>query len=321
MNRRYRIKINRILYFFLVVSFLLAGCAGSAAVSEPTATPTKDPGPEQTAAAKAEEETNAQASQTASALAAEQTSASETAAALATQDAQATAEAAASTAQAQKTLDAQATQTQKAADKATMTAEAALAATAQAQPLYEIAQLLFANGALTSTEGEFIAASDFDESWAQMNYYQFHPVPEALLMETDSFIVRADLSWSSASDNANWDSSGCGFIVVDPESGRHHMVNLSMSGYANLYYNDGSGTAYLRVRRTTSAKGIPEGQAEFVLAVQDDVISVYVNGEEAFSFRDPKYMPGMLTYTLISGTNKGYGTRCEMTNVGLWDLE
>ena len=127
---------------------------------------------------------------------------------------------------------------------------------------------------------------------------------------------------NSASDNANWNKAGCGFIVWDLESGSHHLLNLTMDGYANLWYNSGQGGgAYLRAKKITNAQGIPEGQAEFVLAVYGQKITVYVNGEEAFSYVDTRYKPGLLAYTLMSGTNKDYGTRCEITNIGIWQLE
>ena len=79
-------------------------------------------------------------------------------------------------------------------------------------------------------------------------------------------------------------------------------------------------TAYTKARKRTNAEGVPEGEAEFVMAVQDQTITVYVNGVQAFSYTEPLYKPGVLTYSLVSGTNKGYGTRCKMTDVSLWAL-
>lgn len=303
----------------LVLVLVSQACAGTA--SAPTPTPTTDPGPEQTAAAKAEEEAAQQASQTAEALATQEAQASQTAAAQAALDAQATAEAQASATAAQKDLDSQATRTQRANDMLTATAEKIMAATEQAQPMQEIAQMLYQNDILTTAEGEYIAASGWEQEWAQINYYRYWPVIEAIPIPTDNFIVRTDIAWSSSSESANWNTSTCGFVVIDPESGKHHVINISMDGYANLWYNDGGGRANLKAKRITNAKGIPEGQAEFVLAVQGQTITVYVNGVEAFSFTDTKYLPGLLAYTLGSGTNKGYGTRCEMTNVGLWEIK
>jgi len=187
--------------------------------------------------------------------------------------------------------------------------------------MYSLVQNLYEEGVISTDQGRYIQASDFQESWAQLNYYDYWLVEEAIPVSTDHFVLSANIAWESASDNANWDRCGCGFVVVDPDTMRHHFVFLSMDGYANLLYNDGGRTANFKARKRTDAKGIPEGQAEFVMAIQDQTITVYVNGVQAFSYTEPLYKPGVLTYSLVSGTNKGYGTRCTMTNVGMWALE
>jgi hypothetical protein len=33
------------------------------------------------------------------------------------------------------------------------------------------------------------------------------------------------------------------------------------------------------------------------------------------------FEPGELGLTLFSGTNRDYGTRCRMTNIGLWEFK
>jgi len=35
-------------------------------------------------------------------------------------------------------------------------------------------------------------------------------------------------------------------------------------------------------------------------------------------FTEKLLNPGYLLYSIISGTNADYGTRCEITNAGLW---
>ena len=37
--------------------------------------------------------------------------------------------------------------------------------------------------------------------------------------------------------------------------------------------------------------------------------------------QDMSLEEGELSLTLLSGTNKDYGTRCEMTNIELWELD
>lgn len=306
----------------MLVLMLLVGCTQLAAPLPTTAaTATHDSSPEDTATAKANQQSTAQAEETAKALVEE--AAQGTANAQATLDVQSTADFAASATAAHKTQTMEAVRarnTQVTIEKATATAEAQLAATAQAQPMYETVQQLYADGVIASMEGEFTRASDFDQSWAQLNWYDMWPVVEAYNMDTSHFVVRADFWWDSASDNANWNQSGCGFAMYDLETKRHHFVFLGMDGYANLLYNDGGRSAYYKAKKLTDAKSIPQGEAEFVLAVQDQTITVYVNGEQAFSYTEPIYKPGVLVYSLVSGSNKDFGTRCKMTNVGLWAM-
>ena len=66
---------------------------------------------------------------------------------------------------------------------------------------------------------------------------------------------------------------------------------------------------------------MPKGQAQILLAVEGDKIVFFVNNEHVLTRIDGRLDSGGLSYTLLSGTNKGFGTRCDMTNVGLWWLE
>jgi hypothetical protein len=66
---------------------------------------------------------------------------------------------------------------------------------------------------------------------------------------------------------------------------------------------------------------VPSGQAQLMLAVQGSQINIYVNDELVHSRKDAKLTSGELAYTLVSGTNKDYGTHCTMTNVELWQLK
>ena len=57
------------------------------------------------------------------------------------------------------------------------------------------------------------------------------------------------------------------------------------------------------------------------LIVNDTQAYVLVDGEfigEYTLSTDRLLDPGYLLYSIISGTNKDYGVRCEMTNSNLW---
>ena len=67
--------------------------------------------------------------------------------------------------------------------------------------------------------------------------------------------------------------------------------------------------------------GIPEGAADIVLAVEGNWITFLVNGENVLHRQDDALTSGSLNYTVVSGTNKDYGTHCRMTNVKLWVIK
>ena len=61
-------------------------------------------------------------------------------------------------------------------------------------------------------------------------------------------------------------------------------------------------------------------EADFTLIVKGAYSYVLVNGELVgeYTLSQSRPLYGNVGLTLLSGTNKDYGTRCEMTNLHLW---
>ena len=240
---------------------------------------------------------------------------------------QATATAEASTAQAQVVLTTDAAQaTSSMANRlATGTAGAATRvarATSTAQPLADTVQRLVSEGYLSQGGGYYEPLLDFFREWAQINWYQWYATGKA---PTD-FVVRAEVVWQSASDKANWFNSGCGFVFREtPRAGADDLINhyLAYLGLDGVVYMsrqlDSQFTALGEARygRVT----LPDGQANIMLAVEGSTFHFFVNDEHVLTREDGFLTSGALSYTLLSGTNRDFGTRCEMTSVGLWWLE
>jgi hypothetical protein len=91
--------------------------------------------------------------------------------------------------------------------------EALAEETAQAQPLFDLVQELHSEGYLIRTGGTYYAIEDFDESWAQINWYSWWHTGYS----PTNFVIRADASWDSASNKANWWNSGCGFVFREKD--------------------------------------------------------------------------------------------------------
>ena len=64
----------------------------------------------------------------------------------------------------------------------------------------------------------------------------------------------------------------------------------------------------------------PKDSANLILAVDENKISFFVNGLMMHSALDTSLDKGNLALTLLSGTNKGYGTYCGMENIELFTL-
>ena len=301
------------IFTILVLLALLAACSGGNA--EPTATPTTDPGPLQTGTARAAQEQATQsAEQTAGAV--------KTAEAVQTADAQATLDAKA-TLQALATLDYIATRTAKyEAVGLTRTVQAeqaqatVAAATVVARPISDLAVKLMEEGAVTSTEGKLYLVDDFDESWAQMNWYRWWDTGYS----PERYILKTHVKWTSASETANWFNSGCGFVFDADDGDNHFFVSLRLDGYARLI-RQYHGAWKTLVHKFVAKQPIPTGEADFILAVEDDFVTFFVNDEIAAHSHDSQIHKGPLALTLISGTNKDFGTRCKMSDIYLWELK
>jgi hypothetical protein len=219
--------------------------------------------------------------------------------------------------QAQKTLEAKATRSEElAVTRAAKTAHAIAQKTEQAGVIYERVQQLFDENAISTTKGKYYRVDDFDESWAQINWYQWWRT--GLVME--NFVVRVDAEWESASNIANWFSSGCGFVYSENGTYNHYAAFLALDG--NVYNH--------RVHHGVSTNppggyygtvGTPNGSAELMMVVDQSIVSFYVNGKRVSRFSDSSITKGDFALTLNSGTNLDYGTRCRMSNIDVWELK
>lgn len=210
--------------------------------------------------------------------------------------------------------------TEAAERKVTRTAAAAATlarATAVAQPLQARVAQMVAEGYLKHSDGEYARLDDYSEAWAQINWYQWLWTGYA---PTD-FVVRADFSWESASNTANWFDSGCGFVFREAsrENLDHYLVHLGLDGVVYFYKaRGGVGTELASAR--AEKLDLPNGSAQFMLAVEGDKFTAYVNNRRVITAHDGSLKTGLLNYTLLSGTNRDFGTRCTMENVELWTL-
>lgn len=208
------------------------------------------------------------------------------------------------------------TATAEAAIIETEAAQVDTEATAQVQGMYDAVQKLASERLLEKTEGTYTQIEDFNETWAQIGWYQWWGTG---LAPTD-FVIRAHTEWESASRTANWFDSGCGFVFREEDADNHYMIFLALDG--NVYlkgYVDGKykefGKGYL------GKIDFMKGGADVMLAVEGDHILYFVNGKKVLERNNSELSKGNLALTLVSGTNKDYGTRCSITDIEVWSLD
>ncbi len=217
------------------------------------------------------------------------------------------------------TLTASPTKTPKPSPTPQPTMTPDVAATQHWDELNTEVQTYYDNGYLTTVDGRFKEYDDFSEEWAQLGWYSFWNLHDT----AEDFYMKAHFKWSSASPTA--DISGCGFVfaVQDNKNKDHYGVFLDKSrvyfvktGYSYEPFGPTRGTG--RVSFDVPA-GYPV-EADFTLLVKGT--SAYVLVDEKlvgeYTLSKSSILHGGLGLAILSGTNKTYGTRCQMTNLHVW---
>lgn len=198
------------------------------------------------------------------------------------------------------------------------TATPNLAATQKYDGFNREIQSYYDSGYVARTNGDIEEFDDFAVEWAQLGWYQWYPLGR----EVSKFAMTAHFKWTSASKNA--DESGCGFAFdIQPDNG-HYAVFLDRSKIIFLDADSSYGS-YARSVGKTSGSGRVKfdnpAEADFTLIVNGIDAYVLVNNEliGKYTLSKSRVLQGDVGLTVLSGTNKDYGTRCEMTDIHLFE--
>ena len=188
-----------------------------------------------------------------------------------------------------------------------------VAATQRYDDFNALLQTFVDKGYITSTDGTSSELDDFSESWAQINWYRWWDTGKTM----SNFAFKAHLKWSTASTTP--DISGCGIVFGVQTNKDHYAIFLDRSkvlyaqNHANMFRPIG------KIRGTDRFKFGNHAEANFAVLVNNDKVYVWVDGEIAeYNLASGQPAAGKFALTLLSGTNKDYGTRCEMTDMILW---
>ena len=313
-------KSGKFFLVFILTVMIVSACSTGPAL--PTSTPTIDPATPAAMTAVAQTQTaEQQAEQQLIAYQKSTAEAQQTAEAQAALEAQATADAAAtetaivlSKTATQQAKNAKATESAQ----ATQTAQAKLELemTAVAEPVYQLAQQMVNDGYLSSAEGRFMPFPDFDQEWAQLGWYSYWRTG----LDYDNMLVHTKFTWETASDKADWWNSGCGFVFRETDVDNHYMIFLALDG--NVYMTRFKSGNYKFLTSGHYGKvDIPKGSAEITFVMEGSWFTFFVNGEKVLHYQDTTFPNGNFALTLNSGTNKDFGTRCQMEGTEFWIQE
>lgn len=191
-----------------------------------------------------------------------------------------------------------------------------LAATLHAAELNGQIEDYYSKGLLSTRHGRMRELEDFRSDWAQMGWYNWLPLGDS----ASDFFLSAHFKWDSAVPTS--DTAGCGFIFGRQPNDDHYAVFLDRERVFFLITDRAAG--YSRPVRPTRGTGLVDfeypAEADIALIVKGVTAYVLVNGEDVgeYTLSRSRSPHGSLGLTVLSGTNKDYGTRCEMTNLRLW---
>ncbi len=191
-----------------------------------------------------------------------------------------------------------------------------LALTKQAEDLLTVLQDFEEKGYLTTTQGKVHGLDPFNEEWAQIDWFRWWPQD----VDEKNFVFKSHFDWTSASFTP--EDSGCGILFGLQENNDYYAVFLTSS---RILFMMKRGERLYEVGKTSGSGRVKydnPAEADFVIAVNDQKAYVSVDGDvTVYTLSRDQTTEGHLAFSLLSGTNKDYGTRCEMTDSVLWTPE
>ena len=190
------------------------------------------------------------------------------------------------------------------------------AATARYEAFDALLEEFEEKGYITTTSGFVQELEPFEDTFAQIGY--FRPVP--MMPGMGDFVFSSHFMWETA--HATPDISGCGILFGLQENGDYYAVFLDKK---RILFQMIRGSFAYNVGKTRGVGTFDYGnpaEADFALAVKGQSAYVWVDGVTSeYTLSQDQTTQGWFGYALISGTNKDYGTRCEMTDIILWTPE
>jgi len=199
-----------------------------------------------------------------------------------------------------------------------------LAATQQYESFLELVQKAFDEGQISTVEGSYKNLGDFSDELAMKYGFRWTRTG----VRAKNFIVRAEFDWEVANLK---NFSGCGFLFRETNSESYYLIALdALNGPLLAYPKYGVGlsgptTQHVSVPAVKKAElpdlGSNPYHAIFTFIVNDRAIYIYVNENfhSEYQLRSNALTDaGQLSFMVITGSEKDFGTRCKITNAEAW---
>ena len=165
------------------------------------------------------------------------------------------------------------------------------------------------DGKIPSGNGIKTYWGDYEDEWAQIGWYQW-----TVFENLNRFVFSANVSWDSGSDKPNNFQSGCGLIFNSGSGNSNHlMASIRMDGL--IYFTGMRGYNDLSYGTYSYGKPSIKGNADFVIVVDNDQATIYVDGQRIVQKANLPVMGDEIGLCTLSGTNKDFGTRCTWKDI------
>ena len=177
----------------------------------------------------------------------------------------------------------------------------------------EILTQLENSGIIPSAEqGQTISYGSFTDNYANMGAAKYYTIDEA-----DHYVLSSKITWTTASPVPNGPVSGCGLVFgAIPNTNNHLIASIRMDGF--LYIVGRNTENSLSYGRHYFQRPAIQGEALMTMVVNGSSVSIFIDGNQIFS-RNDTVLPGNgFGFSILSGTNKDFGTQCTFEDIFLY---
>jgi len=187
-------------------------------------------------------------------------------------------------------------------------------ATAEYNNMFTIVNDFYKQGYIPVLNGTYYPMDSYLNTWAEIGWYSWHVAVSSAV----DFILTAHMAWDSASKTPN--ESGCGITFHEQPDKEHYVIFVLSTG--NIQFGM-STDRYHNIGYYPYGQPATKGEVDFSMIAVGNKFDFFVNNRHINTYTgfQNKMLDGELGFTVLSGTNAGFGTKCEITRDYLWKIQ